>query len=50
MLLDRDAPGDHTLARELLAQARGIFEEIGMPLHLKIVQELAHRGSERPFG
>ena len=43
MLLDRNAPGDRDRARELLGQARAIFEEIGMPLHVKIVSEMQGR-------
>lgn len=40
MLLDRDASGDRDRARRLLDQARSIFGDIGMPLHVTIVNEL----------
>ena len=43
MLLDRNAPGDRDRARELLGQARAIFEEIGMPTHVKITSEMLDR-------
>ena len=40
MLLERDGPGDHDEARELLGHARGIYDEIGTPIHVKIANEL----------
>ena len=43
MLLDHDGPGDHDQARELLGDARGIYDEIGMPIHVKIANELLDR-------
>ena len=43
MLLDRDGPGDRDQARELLGHARGIYDEIGMPIHVKIANELMDR-------
>ena len=43
MLLERDGPGDRDRARELLGHARGIYDEIGMPIHVKIANELLDR-------
>jgi hypothetical protein len=40
MLLERDGPGDRDQARELLGHARGIYDEIGTPIHVKIANEL----------
>lgn len=43
MLLDRNGPGDRDQARELLDHAHGIYDEIGMPIHVKIARELLDR-------
>ena len=43
MLLDRDGPGDRDQARELLGHARAMYDEIAMPMHVKIANELMDR-------
>ena len=43
MLLERDGPGDRDRARQFLGHARGIYDEIGMPIHMKIADELLDR-------
>ncbi|HJN45779.1 MAG TPA: hypothetical protein QF572_16555 [Vicinamibacterales bacterium] len=40
MLLDRDAAGDRERARALLGQAADIYEQLGMPRHLEIANEM----------
>ena len=40
MLLDRGEKGDRERASELLIEARGAYEETGMPKHVEIVDEL----------
>ena len=39
MLLDRDAAGDQDRARELLGEAVGMYEQLGMPRHVEMAKE-----------
>jgi tetratricopeptide (TPR) repeat protein len=41
MLIERRQPGDLSKARQLLAEARQIYERIGMPRHIEITSGLA---------
>ena len=43
MLLDRDTPGDRDKARTLLDEAVAMYQAIGMPRHLEMVNDLRHR-------
>jgi tetratricopeptide (TPR) repeat protein len=40
MLIERNAPGDHSRARQLLAEAIASYREIGMPKHVEMAQDL----------
>jgi len=40
MLIDRDAPGDHEKARELLTEAIAMYRRIGMPKHIEMAEAL----------
>lgn len=40
MLIDRDAPGDHEKARELLTEAVAMYRRIGMPRHVEMAETL----------
>jgi tetratricopeptide (TPR) repeat protein len=40
MLIDRDAPGDHDKARELLTEAIAMYRRIGMPKHVEMAEAL----------
>ena len=40
MLMDRAAPGDRERASELIAQAKEIYQRIGMSEHLRIARAL----------
>ena len=39
MLLDRKAPGDRDKARTLLGEATEMYQTIGMPKHLEMVEK-----------
>ena len=41
MLLDRNAPGDRDKARTLLGEATGMYQTIGMPKHLEMVEKMS---------
>ena len=41
MLLDRDAPGDRDKARTLLGEATEMYQTIGMPKHLEMVEKMS---------
>ena len=41
MLLDRNAPGDRDKARTLLGQATEMYQTIGMPKHLEMVEKMS---------
>jgi tetratricopeptide (TPR) repeat protein len=43
MLIDRDNAGDKEKARALLSEATGMYEEIGMPRHVELTEELLNR-------
>jgi hypothetical protein len=45
MLLDRAAPGDRARARALLAEALESYQQIGMPRHSELAQELLSWGA-----
>ena len=40
MLIDRNAPGDHDKARTMLREAVEMYQAIGMPKHVEMVEEL----------
>ena len=40
MLMDRDGPGDHEKARELLEEAVVMYRRIGMPKHVETAEAL----------
>jgi hypothetical protein len=40
MLIDRNGPGDHVKARELLEEAIDGYRTLGMPRHLEMAKEL----------
>ena len=40
MLVDRDAPGDHEKARQLLTEAIAMYRRIGMPKHVEMAEAL----------
>ena len=41
MLLDRDAPGDRDKARAFLGEATEMYQAIGMPKHLEMVERMS---------
>ena len=41
MLIDRAAPGDLDKARTLLAEAKDMYQRIGMPRHVEMTQKMA---------
>jgi len=43
MLLQRDATGDRDKARELLQEAIAKYQELGMPKHVEMAEELLER-------
>ncbi len=40
MLIDRNASGDRDKARTLLGEAIDMYQQIGMPRHLEMANEL----------
>ncbi len=46
MLRDRDAKGDQDLARKLLDEARTLYEQIGMPKHIEMIDVMLADGPE----
>ncbi|MGI8927304.1 MAG: ATP-binding protein [Tepidiformaceae bacterium] len=43
MLIERGAPGDVEKARQLLAEAIGMYRTIGMPRHIELAERLGRR-------
>ena len=41
MLLDRNAPGDSDKARALLGEATEMYQNIGMPKHVEMVEKMS---------
>jgi hypothetical protein len=40
MLLDRNAPGDREKARQLLTEAIGMYQQLGMPKHMELAESM----------
>ena len=40
MLIDRNGPGDHDKARTMLREALDMYQAIGMPKNVEMVEEL----------
>jgi tetratricopeptide (TPR) repeat protein len=45
MLLNRRAPGDSGRAGDLLGQARALYQQIGMPRHVELVDRMCAEGA-----